>query len=489
MNINSRKNHYSVGCPECYGRGKIRQKIKKKDKLLYDLAVQAYASEPHTTPKPVLPNAPLANCNKCNGKGIVISDQPMPLQEEYPHVAIIGAGIGGVALALACQHRGIPFTIFEKDQNFDARSQGYGLTLQQANRAMADFGIHHLKDGIVSTRHLVHNPEGKVVAEWGMRKWLDEKQNTTIPKRSNLHIPRQVLRNTMLEALGTNNVVHWNHQLLDFEATTAQSYQLNFQVADQKVSFNTHLIVGADGIRSTVRQHVIEDKKDALHYLDCIVILGICPLNALPDTSSTLLDGATVFQTANGNERIYMMPFAEDKIMWQLSFPMHEAAAIALSKQGNAALKEEAIRRTPWHSPIPEILQATPTENISGYPVYDRTILEPTALANANNITLIGDAAHPMSPFKGQGANQALLDAIALARAIVLGCRNNNNWQSEGLRKTVLSTFEQEMITRSAQKVTDSQQASKFLHTAVALHEGNEPRGSYFKHNTDGSSL
>ncbi|MEQ8238354.1 MAG: hypothetical protein RIA69_04035, partial [Cyclobacteriaceae bacterium] len=49
-------------------------------------------------------------------------------KENYPHVAIIGGGIGGVALAVACLHRRIPFTLYERDSDFNARSQGYGLT-------------------------------------------------------------------------------------------------------------------------------------------------------------------------------------------------------------------------------------------------------------------------------------------------------------------------------------------------------------------------
>jgi salicylate hydroxylase len=209
--------------------------------------------------------------------------------------------------------------------------------------------------------------------------------------------------------------------------------------------------------------------------------LGICPLADIESLSgalsSPLLDGATVFQTANGNERMYMMPYTVDSVMWQLSFPMSEEEAMALSARGTQALKEEAVRRCQWHDPIPQIIAATQQTQISGYPVYDRTLLEPELLAQEAHVTLIGDAAHPMSPFKGQGANQALLDALALARGITQGCRSSFDWREAGVRDNVLTQFEAEMLERSAKKVKESADAAQFLHSDIVLHEGDEPRG------------
>jgi 2-polyprenyl-6-methoxyphenol hydroxylase-like FAD-dependent oxidoreductase len=96
-------------------------------------------------------------------------------------------------------------------------------------------------------------------------------------------------------------------------------------------------------------------------------------------------------------------------------------------------------------------------------------------------ITLIGDAAHPMSPFKGQGANQALLDALALARSIYMNCKSPEHWRELGLRKKVLTDFEKDMMTRSAIKVKESRAAAEFLHTEVVLQEGNITRGGCAK--------
>jgi 2-polyprenyl-6-methoxyphenol hydroxylase-like FAD-dependent oxidoreductase len=102
-------------------------------------------------------------------------------------------------------------------------------------------------------------------------------------------------------------------------------------------------------------------------------------------------------------------------------------------------------------------------------------------LEKGKQVTLIGDAAHPMSPFKGQGANQALLDALTLARGIARGCRAASQWRKAGVRKSVLTEFESEMLERSASKVKDSAAAAQFLHSEIALHEGDEPRGRCLK--------
>ena len=441
-----------TACTKCRGEGKLRKPLSKKARF------QAKRQKTNVVPPPPPPT--MVPCMVCSGSGLV---EGVPSPPSGPHIAIVGGGLGGLALAVACQHRSIPFTVYERDENFFERSQGYGLTMQQASKAFKSLGIT-LKEGITSTQHLVHTPDGTVVGSWGLRKWgrpNDKKE----AKRQNVHIARQSLRWQLLEAMGGQ--VEWNCQLVGLQHGEDR-VNLTLQRGSETLERSADLVVGADGIRSTTRRLYLGEEKTPLRYLGCLVILGIVSLSDI-SSSSALLDGETVFQTADGITRIYAMPYSSDQFMWQLSFPLNEKHAIEVSLGGPSYLKAEALKRCEfWHDPIPQLLQATPESLVSGYPVYDRDILIPDMLNPKSRITLLGDSAHPMSPFKGQGANCAILDGLDLARAV---------YETPGNLQEAVRAFESAMLARSTVKVQASAEAAEFLHSEIVTHVGDVTRG------------
>lgn len=468
-----------ISCKSCNGLGRKSQGLSKKKLLRYEATLAQLKKDETASSLPIKPKTSIQTCTSCLGTGLILSEErPLADETKYPHVAIVGAGIGGIALALACLHRQIPFTLFERDRTFNDRSQGYGLTLQQASKEMKKFGIPSLDEGIVSTLHLAHKIDGNIIGQWGLRKLEDKEaiQAKNKNKHTNIHIARQSLRLAFLNQLGGDNQLNWNHQLIDYKVD--KQIELTFDVDGVQKQYKADVLVGADGIRSSVRRLLIREETTPLRYLGCIVILGICKLNALENVDHSLLDNETVFQTANGVERMYMMPYDNESIMWQFSFPISEEDAIVLSKDGANQLKSEVSKRTNWHTPIPQIIAATETEKITGYPVYDRDLLHQDLLKNVGSVTLLGDAAHPMSPFKGQGANQALLDALLLAQKITTAFQDHKN--EINIREKVLQPYEIEMIERSSIKVKKSAEAAKFLHSDIVLEEGNVTFGSKF---------
>lgn len=210
-----KKEVYWTICPECHGRGKKNSRLRKKSRIRYQIAMNEFEKTKGEGKILVRPKVTQFLCDNCNGSGLVPTTiPPIADSKNYPHVAIIGAGIGGVALAVACLHRGIPFTLYERDSNFDIRAQGYGLTLQQASNAIKGLGLFYLKDGVNSTRHVVLTTEGKEITEWGVRTHSNIKK---FPKRRNVHIPRQALRLALLEQLGEHDAVQWGHRLVGFK--------------------------------------------------------------------------------------------------------------------------------------------------------------------------------------------------------------------------------------------------------------------------------
>ncbi len=451
-----------------------------------------------------------------------------PMKTKFYPIGIVGGGLGGSALALALQAQRIPFKLFEKDDSFDARRQGYALTMQQGGITLRDLGIvDKVKDiGVISTAHYAYDATGNLLGAYGYNVSQAVKPMTTeeykvmqshdLKGRHNIHIPRQVLRNLLLEQINPTNI-YWKKKLesiiplqgeekeKQFETSEKgekvlvdpQAMKLRFQDGSEEI---VSLVIGADGIFSRVRQLLkdsIPSTTDTvkeqsvqtptnpashdLKYLDLMVILGISNLKSS-------LDGIAYCQRQwlNGSTRVFTMPYDENRLMWQLSYPLDEAEALKLSsvEKRNASeilavgrlLKEAAMNKCAgWDPILLDIFERTDDYGLSGHPVYDRNpanfLISQSPLTS--RVTLLGDAAHPMSPFKGQGANQALLDALSLSKALI---SSEYVKPKRRLIPIALRDYERDMKARTEVKVLKSREAAKYLHSDVALATGNITR-------------
>ncbi|KAJ3347450.1 hypothetical protein HDU83_002100 [Entophlyctis luteolus] len=372
-------------------------------------------------------------------------------------VGIVGGGIAGLAIALALQRSGRSCVVFEKDVHVDVRAQGYGLTLQQGGRAMRALGLADVVPaaGVASSSHFIFDSSGRLVLFWGSPSQVGA--DKWDPSR-NCHIARQTLRKSLLEALDENFVrILWGSSVSSISQenekvlVTAVKYA---QPSDMKTRHEFDVLIGCDGLRSVVRDLCISEScRFPLRYLHTFVMLGI-----VPNEDYALLHDRMLQMSDPLGTRIFVMPFDSSRSMWQLSWPMeNEDDALALSRSGSAALKAKALALCAEFSGcVVDVLTATSENFVTGYPVYDRDPSIDFEMAY-NRVTLAGDAAHPMSPFKGQGANQALIDAVDLGDCLSRARENI----PESLR-----SYEAKMKKRTKAKVKASYEAIKELHCA-----------------------
>mmetsp|Transcript_3176 Transcript_3176/g.4744 ORF Transcript_3176/g.4744 Transcript_3176/m.4744 type:complete len:642 (-) Transcript_3176:117-2042(-) len=427
-----------------------------------------------------------------------MSIQGDPSLRKDAKIGIVGGGIGGLSTALALKNSGFTNVIvYERDLCLDpVRRDGYGLTLVYNPKGpLAKLGILEqvcLQDTPSRSHYIFQGPHGNLLGYYG-RAFLGEKK---FGQRGNLRIPRQKLREILVNRLldnsssnDTNSIeVRWGKRLVHFVDRSQINNNTSDSAADlvtltfsDGTSDNVELMIAADGIRSTVQSKIQEfNEKDkpstSLQYIGVMLINGITSGLHHP-----LLDERG-FYTVDGENRLFTMPFegsnAEDHLtnllvkeempqttrrrtMWQLSFRLPDIErANQLRQGGPQVLLEEVLRRcASWHSPVCDMFRSTPLENIWGAGLMDRMPMSTNRHKMQRRVVVLGDAMHAMSPFKGQGANQALSDGPLLAEWL---CR------SKDLKKA-LNNFEREMINRTRQKVLTSREAAQYLHSPAVL--------------------
>ena len=149
-------------CPRCRGDGS--QLVCHSKRVLAEHRAACSVAEQAGQPAPRRPERPRRPCAPCGGSGLAPGVLAPPL-ESAPKVAIVGGGIGGFAAALALRQRGVNAVVYERDCEFAARAQGYGLTMQQGATALRQLGLPNA--GCFSVAHYTFLPDGAVLGGYG----------------------------------------------------------------------------------------------------------------------------------------------------------------------------------------------------------------------------------------------------------------------------------------------------------------------------------
>ncbi|WP_436501774.1 FAD-dependent oxidoreductase [Actinokineospora sp. HUAS TT18] len=349
-------------------------------------------------------------------------------------IAIVGAGIGGLTLAAALHREGLSAAVYERDVVDTARRQGYSISLTEGEglRVLRELGLYEeiRAKGHQTTDFTFRKSDGSRLM--CLRAAPGSSRNT-------IGIPRDVLRAHLLNAVPADWII-WGARCTGV-AQPKVGHQLQF--ADSS-SVDADLIVFADGVRSRGRMALIGD---SLHSLELLAVGGI----VRADVDHPLLGGGAFMSLSCGASAFVHRYGENGETVWSISL---RSKIDALDGRSGEELQEFALRATRgWHSPIAELITATNLEDIVSRPYFDRN---PTPSCLFDNCVLIGDAAHPMSPFQGQGANMAMVDALNLSRTL------KANLDGDPL---ALHRYDKEAAKRNRTAVMRSRSAAKMFHT------------------------
>lgn len=385
-------------------------------------------------------------------------------------ILILGAGISGLALAQGLLRANIPFHIYERDPTFNQRTQGYRVRI-------AGLGVSALKDLIPD--ELYPRLELSCAAHVNGGNSIDALTGQKLPKPEGMGRPenpggpdimakplnadRTVLRDVLIR--GLDSYVTFGKEFVRYE-TVEDGVLAHF--ADS-TAIKGSLLVGADGAGSRVRKQHVPDLR--LWDTEGRLFYGKSPLTAelLEKMDPRAMSSMSIIKdlTEDGKPlSLFMEPIRfqqsnlrgdlpDDYVYWVLNarkglHGMSDDELLHLSNSEAAAL---AIKTTAhWK---PEFRPVFEMQDMSKTACLRIITVKPDlpAWTPSPRVTLIGDAAHVMSPTAGIGATTALRDSAALARIL----------REEGVTREGIGRYEDGMRETARDAVLKSQMGGKHL--------------------------
>jgi 2-polyprenyl-6-methoxyphenol hydroxylase-like FAD-dependent oxidoreductase len=302
---------------------------------------------------------------------------------------IIGGGIGGLATAIGLRRTGWEVEVFE--QAPELMEVGSGISLwRNALAALDRLGVlDDIRDlGVSGQEGALYRPGGRLLSRMNA-------PGGTSAGGMILLLHRAELQHVLLDAAG-REVVRTGARCVGI---TRDDYGATATFADGRKA-RGDLLVGADGLHSTVRKALVDPKPP--WYAGYTVYRGIAAFDP-----ARLVTG----ETWGRGLRIGLWGLARGRSYWYVSHAVPEGQTDPPA--GRKAHLLELFRG--WHAPVEEVIGATDESAILRNDIYDRPPLEHWSVGRA---TLLGDAAHPMTPDLGQGACQAIEDAVVLANCL-----------------------------------------------------------------------
>lgn len=341
------------------------------------------------------------------------------------HVLIAGGGIGGLTLARALQHAGLRATVFERAEAL--RPVGAGILVQMNGmRALrhigADAGV--VREGQILHEAAVLDAKGRAIARTRFEGLTRE---LGVP---GVAIHRGRLQAVLLEGLGPEQV----RTGLRVEGFQDEGHQVTVTLSDGSTA-SGDVLVGADGLHSVVRRALLGDTP--LRYSGYTSWRGVTTYDLPREPGS-------MSESWGPGARFGLAPIGHGQTYW---FATKNAPEGVKDEPGRA---RASLLETfgAWHAPIAQVLEATPEENFLRVDIHDRP---PVTRWSQGRVTLLGDAAHPMTPNMGQGGGQAIEDAVVLA-----GCLAR-----EADLPTALADYERRRVERANSFVTRALQLGR----------------------------
>ncbi|KAH8675418.1 hypothetical protein BX600DRAFT_534880 [Xylariales sp. PMI_506] len=373
-----------------------------------------------------------------------------------PHVLILGAGLGGLTLAQSLRKNGVSFEIFERDHDNHDRLQGWAISLHGMLDDIKESFPSDLPpiDVVSLLSPLPFAPEFALYSNSDPTKKLGVRDDGS---GQIIRANRALLR----EWLSTNIPINYQKHAVRIEEDD-DSVTVHF--ADG-TSATGDIVIGADGVHSVTRKHIFGGKDEYLQREPAAAISGDFKLDgSVMELQLELASCSYVvgFEDPNGEKSFFYvgldgaLPDGKSgnyyfHVMWPDQGAAHDDfwTYSAAPKE----LHDFVVQKTQTLAPdFKSVIPFTTAEGIKSPLVRYHTLIIPAL--PVGRVTLLGDAAHAMTPFRGEGGSHAIRDALNLARALA-----KIDKTSEGSRKKIIGAYQQEMLERGGKAASLSSAA------------------------------